>query len=83
MDHPENLRHPTWWHARDYGLLAANPFGQHDFEGRKGERKLGEFRLAEGETLTQRYRLVMQAGSIESAKMTEVFDEFADRAPTP
>ncbi|MCX6953698.1 MAG: PmoA family protein, partial [Verrucomicrobia bacterium] len=28
FDHPQNLRHPTWWMARDYGLFAANPFGQ-------------------------------------------------------
>ena len=32
FDHPENPRHPTWWHARYYGLVAANPFGIHDFE---------------------------------------------------
>lgn len=25
---------PTWWHARTYGLLAANPFGRRAFEGR-------------------------------------------------
>ena len=25
FDHPANLRHPTWWHARDYGLCGANP----------------------------------------------------------
>jgi hypothetical protein len=31
-DHHENPRHPTWWHARDYGLFAANPFGRSDFE---------------------------------------------------
>ena len=35
FDHPTNPRHPTWWHVRDYGLFAANPFGQHDFEGTK------------------------------------------------
>ena len=29
---PQNPRYPTWWHVRDYGLFAANPFGQHDFE---------------------------------------------------
>lgn len=28
-----NPRHPTWWHARKYGLLAANPFGRRAFEG--------------------------------------------------
>ncbi len=34
FDHPANHGHPTWWHARTYGLLAANPFGVHDFEKR-------------------------------------------------
>jgi len=54
-DHAENLRHPTWWHARDYGLLAANPFGVHDFE--KKPKGTGDFTLARGERLTQRYSL--------------------------
>ena len=27
FDHPSNPAHPTWWHVRDYGLFAANPFG--------------------------------------------------------
>ncbi|MEZ5433878.1 MAG: hypothetical protein R3F31_22470 [Verrucomicrobiales bacterium] len=27
-------RHPTWWHARTYGLCAANSWGQHSFEGK-------------------------------------------------
>ena len=34
FDHPSNPRHPTWWHARDYGLVAANPFGLRHFEGK-------------------------------------------------
>jgi hypothetical protein len=28
MTHPENFR-SAWFHARDYGLLVANPFGRH------------------------------------------------------
>ena len=54
-DHPSNLRHPTWWHARDYGLLAANPFGIHDFERKPAGT--GDFTLPKGERLTQRYSL--------------------------
>ncbi len=33
FDHPSNPRHPTTWHARSYGLFAANPFGLHHFQG--------------------------------------------------
>lgn len=32
FDHPGNLRHPTHWHARTYGLLAANRFGADHFD---------------------------------------------------
>lgn len=35
LTHPDNFR-PSWFHARDYGLLLANPFGQNAFtEGEK------------------------------------------------
>ena len=55
FDHPENLRHPTTWHARDYGLVTANPFGLHHFLGK--EKGSGAYRLKDGETLTLRYRV--------------------------
>lgn len=73
MDHRQNLRHPTWWHARDYGLLAANPFGQHDFENRPEEPKLGEFTLEEGKSLTLRYKLVLQAGKLDGAALQGIW----------
>lgn len=54
-DHPQNLRHPTTWHARDYGLVTANPFGTHYFLGKdKGE---GAFTIKAGDELTLRYRV--------------------------
>src|SRR5256712_12594762 len=28
FDHPKNTGYPTYWHARGYGLFAANPLGQ-------------------------------------------------------
>ena len=69
MDHTKNLRHPTRWHARDYGLVAANPFGVHGFGG--GAPGAGDFRLAPGKSLTQRYLVVVAEseldGEIEAA----------------
>ena len=57
MDHPENLRHPTTWHARDYGLVAANPFGLHDFLMEPSGS--GEHRIRQGESIKFRYRLLL------------------------
>src|SRR5204863_479210 len=31
IDHPKNPGYPTYWHARGYGLYAANPLGQKVF----------------------------------------------------
>ncbi|MBK1833171.1 PmoA family protein [Roseibacillus ishigakijimensis] len=76
MDHRDNLRHPTWWHARDYGLLAANPFGRHDFEGRRDEPQLGDFTLEKGETLTQSYRLVLSAGTFDREQLGALWEKW-------
>lgn len=41
FDHPLNPRHPTYWHARDYGLMTANVFGlSHFVGGRRGDMVL-------------------------------------------
>ncbi|MEM7260369.1 MAG: DUF6807 family protein [Planctomycetota bacterium] len=60
FDHPLNLRYPTWWHARTYGLLAANPFGRRAFEG--SDAPAGDTTLAAGDTLTLRYRVSIHQG---------------------
>jgi hypothetical protein len=67
FDHPSSFRAPTYWHARDYGLLAANPFGIHDFK--KVEEKTGMHELAEGETLKFRYRLLLSKGKPDAAAL--------------
>ncbi|MEM7232310.1 MAG: PmoA family protein [Planctomycetota bacterium] len=67
FDHPKNLRHPTWWHARDYGLVAANPFGIHNFE--RKERGTGDFVIKKGGKLTFRYRYLFHKGNADEAKV--------------
>lgn len=76
FDHPSNLRHPTWWHARDYGLLAANPFGQHDFEKKK-DKHLGDHILKQGDTLTFNYRMLFHQGDLKSAKLAEEWQSYS------
>ena len=78
FDHPQNLRHPTWWMARDYGLFAANPFGQHDFEvAAKHAPGKGDYTIPAGKTLTLRYRFYFHLGDENAAKVAERYAEYA------
>lgn len=58
-DHSANPGYPTYWHARGYGLFAANPLGWTDFT--KGERSFN-FTLKPGESTTFRYRVIISSG---------------------
>jgi hypothetical protein len=59
IDHPANPGYPTYWHARGYGLFAANPLGQKIFSNGK---EVLDFRLKKGESANFRYRIVISAG---------------------
>jgi hypothetical protein len=75
FDHPGNLRHPTTWHARDYGLIAANPFGLHDFE--KAPKGAGKHVVKRGESLTLRYRWLFHEGDAKSADVARSWAKWA------
>ena len=72
FDHPTNFRHPTYWHVRDYGLFAANPFGIHDFEPSQPDGT-GDHTLTKGQTLTLRYRLYLHKKRTDQAGVGEQF----------
>ena len=65
--------------ARDDGLLAANPFGQHEFEKLSNEN-VGDLKIAAGQSVTFRYRFFFHTGTAEEAKVAERFEEFATEA---
>lgn len=67
FDHPGNLRHPTLWHSRAYGLFAANPFGEREFY--RDPKRDGSYRLKKGETLRFRYRVVVHEPGVDIAKL--------------
>ncbi|MEY3394000.1 MAG: hypothetical protein RL346_236 [Verrucomicrobiota bacterium] len=70
IDHPDSFRSPTHWHARDYGLLAANPFGINDFEKKK-DKTFGNHTLKKTESLLLKYTILIHQGTLETAKLTE------------
>ncbi len=60
IDHPMNVGYPTYWHARGYGLFAANPLGRKVFSNGKEELN---FSLQPGKSVTFRYRVIIHSGN--------------------
>ncbi|HEY5824812.1 MAG TPA: PmoA family protein [Cyclobacteriaceae bacterium] len=58
IDHPKNVGYPTYWHARGYGLFAANPLGQKIFS--EGEKEMN-FSLKKGRSTSFRYRVIIHS----------------------
>ena len=75
FDHPQNPQHPTWWHVRDYGLFAANPFGVHDFE--KKPAGSGNLTIPAGQSVTFRYRVLLHEGDDRQAEIARRYQEYA------
>ena len=73
LDHPENVGHPTYWHARGYGLFAANPLGQETFS--KGEESMN-LTLNPGQSVTFKYRMLILTGQIEPTAINEEFNKY-------
>lgn len=75
FDHPQNPRHPTWWHVRDYGLFSVNPYGIHDFE--KKPAGTGDLKVEAGKKVTFRYRFLFHTGDEKEGKVAEHYKEYA------
>ncbi|HYV54944.1 MAG TPA: DUF6807 family protein, partial [Chitinophagaceae bacterium] len=76
IDHPNNINYPTFWHARGYGLFAANPLGEKVFTNGKSEKNL---RLKKGESVTFRFRIVIDEGgkTMTNDQVNQLADDFA------
>ena len=78
LDHPKNPNYPTYWHARGYGLFAANPLGEKIFTNGKSAKNLN---LKKGESATFRYRIVISSGkqTISIVNLNEMAKEFGKK----
>ncbi|TMM58416.1 DUF1080 domain-containing protein [Maribacter algarum] len=74
IDNEENVGYPTYWHARGYGLFAANPLGQSVFSD--GKETL-DFKLNQGESTTFKYRILIHSGSnLSKEEIDQSFNDF-------
>jgi hypothetical protein len=78
LDHPRNPGYPTYWHARGYGLFAANPLGQKVFS--EGREELG-FALDPGESAVFRHRLLVLSGPFSTERAEAAWKAFVAEYP--
>lgn len=74
LDHSANIGYPTYWHARGYGLFAANPLGQEVFS--KGNERLN-FKLNKGESVTFKHRIIVASQELSKTYLNENFIKFS------
>ena len=78
FDHPKNSTYPTYWHARGYGLFAANPFGAKEFT--KGATTLN-YTLQPGEKATFRFRILIASGQLTKEQTEALYQQFLKDVP--
>lgn len=74
FDHPGNPGYPTYWHARGYGLFAANPLGRSIFDPKQPPLN---FTLEKGRAATFRYRVALFSYAAKPEGLNQEAEAFA------
>jgi hypothetical protein len=75
LDHPRNPGHPTFWHARGYGLFAANPFGAQSY---RKEEPIRKHVMEPKDSVTLRYRILLRSRATSPTQAEEDYKRFVD-----
>jgi Methane oxygenase PmoA len=73
IDHVKNVNYPTYWHARGYGLFAANPLGEKVFSNGKKQLNL---KLSPKQSITFKYRTVVDSHKLSDEEINVLAAEF-------
>jgi len=80
FDNPANLRYPSSWHVRNYGLMGANAFGYSYFNEKEYNHGLipenGDYTIPSGTELAFRYRVYVHSGNVEEAATAARFQDY-------
>ena len=77
LDHPSNPGYPTHWHARGYGLFAANPLGDKELN----EKTSFDYTLQPGQSVTFRYRVLVLSAAPSPERIERESAAFARESP--
>ena len=72
--HPSGLNFPPYWHARDYGLFAVNPFARNGYDPKAPKRITT---LAAGESLRLGFRLAVYTGKVETSRLAQDYKSYS------
>jgi hypothetical protein len=75
FDNPQSFRHPTYWHARGYGLFAANPFGTKEFT--RDPAQDGGYTIPAGQSVRFKYRVLIHEGNYQDAHIRQKYQQYA------
>ena len=73
LDHPANPGFPTYWHARGYGLFAANPLGRRVFDDKQKELQIT---LEPNQSITFRHRVLILSGTLPPETIEREYRSF-------
>ena len=75
FDTPNNPGYPTYWHARGYGLFAANPLGRSIFDPKQPAYN---FTIEKNQIAVFRYRVVLYSRDATVDELNREADAFAN-----
>ena len=79
FDHPSNPGFPTYWHARGYGLFAANPLAPRIFTD--GKAAAMNFTLEPSASVTFRYRVLILSRIASAEDAEAAYKDFTTANP--
>ncbi len=79
LNHPSSVNYPTFWHARGYGLFAANPLGQSVFQESRGVENPEplNYTIAAGDSALFKFKMIIYEGHRTGDQIEAAFRDYS------
>jgi hypothetical protein len=76
LNHPTSYLYPTYWHTRNYGLFAANPFARNAFDPAV---PAASYTLKSGDTIKFRFRVILHKGDEKEGQIAQAWEKYSQQ----